>query len=194
MLGGVVKRIPSGIFTAISAIQLRSIRYIGHTVKVAAFDTSAIVDVHLIWTFVNALELIACGQVHIARVLAHLRAINIFVVPGRAATCAGLVRLNILALLARGDAESSLVVLAGGALGPARVRVVVVLARLRALPRLRVPEHRDVALSDHVFAIYNFEILVVAQIVLTVSVCVPVRSVRTLGSALLNTALIHVYV
>ena len=194
MLGGVVKRIPSGIFTAISAIQLRSIRYIGHTVKVAAFDTSAIVDVHLIWTFVNALELIACGQVHIARVLAHLRAINIFVVPGRAATRTGLIRFDELVLFAVRDTEFPLIVHAVGTLGPASVRVVVSRTRLRALPRLRVPEHRGAALCDYVFAVYNLEILVVAQIALTVSVCVPVRSTRTLGSVLLNTTLIYVRV
>ena len=141
----------------------------------------------------DTLELVTHRQVHQTRVLARLRVINNLVVPGRAATRAGPVRLDILALLARGDAELPLIVHAVGALGPARVRVVVAQARLRALPRLRVPEHRRAALRDHVFAVYHLEVLAVPQLALAVPVRVPVRPARALGNALLGAVPVHVH-
>lgn len=79
-----------------------------------------------------------------------------------------------------------MVVGVSGALDSARVRIVVVQTRLRAQVRSRVPKHWSVTLRDNVFILYDLEILVFAQVSLTLSISISVRCAGTLRKALLN--------
>ena len=79
-----------------------------------------------------------------------------------------------------------MVVGVSGALDSARVRIVVVQTRLRAQVRSRVLKHWSVTLRDNVFILYDLEILVFAQVSLTLSISISVRCAGTLRKALLN--------